>query len=242
MMMNSPTQKSSGWIPWMNYILIAVNVLVFLAGTAMELAGKDAGSMVRAGALYAPLILKGQGFYRLVTSVFLHADAAHLINNMIVQFAGGDIVERNLGHLRFAVLYFVSGICGNITSVVTDWLKGEYGFSIGASGAVFGITGALLFLIVTEVHEGIRAVDSRLPEAEEQGAGVSRPGSHASEAELKSLLIRAALMTVYLLYSGWRNPVINQAAHVGGIVTGFAAAALMMPRGRRNIDMLFRGG
>ena len=231
MMMNSPTQKSSGWIPWMNYILIAVNVLVFLAGTAMELAGKDAGSMVRAGALYAPLILKGQGFYRLVTSVFLHADAAHLINNMIVQFAGGDIV-----------LYFVSGVCGNITSVVTDWLKGEYGFSIGASGAVFGITGALLFLIVTEVHEGIRAADSRLPEAEEQGAGVSRPGSHASEAELKSLLIRAALMTVYLLYSGWRNPVINQAAHVGGIVTGFAAAALMMPRGRRNIDMLFRGG
>ena len=204
-------EMSSGdrYIPWVNYILIAVNVLVFAAGLLIGGSGRGAAFMYRQGALYAPLLLKGQDFHRLVTSIFLHADAAHLVNNMIVQFAGGGIAERNLGHLRYGLLYLLSGIGGNAASVLADLASGNYGFSVGASGAVFGVTGALLYLIL---HAFLA----------QKGKG---------SRALKSLILRAAVMTAYLLYTGWENPSINQAAHVGGLVCGFLLTALFM-RGR----------
>ena len=68
-------------IPYVNMILIAVNVVIFVAGIFLEPFGAGAESMFLKGALYAPLILKGQGFYRLVTSIFLHADASHLLSD-----------------------------------------------------------------------------------------------------------------------------------------------------------------
>ena len=140
--MYTERKKDLRQAPWMNALLIIINVLVFIAG----IAGRgDYGAMYRAGALYAPLLLKGQGFYRLITSVFLHADVSHLFNNMIVQFAGGGIVEKNIGHIRYGILYILCGICGNLTSAAADWLTGQYGYSVGASGAVFGVIGALVF-------------------------------------------------------------------------------------------------
>ena len=117
---------------WMNNLLIAVNVLVFAVGMAGTGRWRDPGSLYRAGALYAPLLLKGQGYYRLLTSIFLHADLSHLFNNMIVQFAGGEIVEKNLGHVRYGILYIVCGIGGNLVSVASDYFKGQYGYSVGS--------------------------------------------------------------------------------------------------------------
>ena len=215
-------------IPYVNMILIAVNVVIFVAGIFLEPVGAGAESMFLKGALYAPLILKGQGFYRLVTSIFLHADASHLVNNMIMQFAGGEIVERNMGHARYLLLYFFSGIGGNLASVLSDYMSRSYGYSIGASGAVFGVTGALLYMIFREAASGIR----RETEAPSGGNGLS--------PQMKSLVLRAVLMTVWLLYSGWRNPVINQAAHVGGLLSGFLFAAVLMPKGKRDISVLIR--
>ena len=181
---------------WMNDLLIAVNVLVFVLETAGAGRGRGLEHMYRAGALYAPLLFKGQGFYRLVTSIFLHADAGHLFNNMIVQFAGGEIVEKNVGHIRYGILYLLCGIGGNLASVLYDFLTREYGYSVGASGAVFGIIGAL------------------------------------------SLLIRAGIMTAYLLYSGWTNPVVNQAAHIGGLIFGFVLSMAMAPHIRSDLSDL----
>ena len=205
---------------WMNNLLIAVNVLVFAVGMADTGRWRDPGSLYRAGALYAPLLLKGQGYYRLLTSIFLHADLSHLFNNMIVQFAGGEIVEKNLGHVRYGILYIVCGIGGNLVSVASDYFKGQYGYSVGASGAVFGVIGALLFMILREAMNRKGAA---------QGA---------SQARMKSLVIRAGLMTVYLLYSGWSNPVINQAAHVGGMVIGFVLTTVLLPRGDSDLSDL----
>lgn len=205
---------------WMNNLLIAVNVLVFAVGMAGTGRWRDSGSLYRAGALYAPLLLKGQGYYRLLTSIFLHADLSHLFNNMIVQFAGGEIVEKNLGHVRYGILYIVCGIGGNLVSVASDYFKGQYGYSVGASGAVFGVIGALLFMILREAMNRKGAA---------QGP---------SQARMKSLVIRAGLMTVYLLYSGWSNPVINQAAHVGGMIMGFVLTTVLLPRGDSDLSDL----
>ena len=137
---------------------------------------------------------------------------------MIVQFAGGEIAERNLGHLRYGLLYLLAGIGGTVVSVLAYRLSGNYGLSVGASGAVFGVTGALLYLIL---H-----------------AYLAKNGETAGA--LKSLILRAALMTVYLLYSGWENPSINQAAHVGGLVCGFLLTALFMRGRKEDLEPLLR--
>ncbi|MDO5131602.1 MAG: rhomboid family intramembrane serine protease [Eubacteriales bacterium] len=227
-------------VSWANYLLMAVNVLVFVVGLVLDRVLHYDGFLYRRGLLYAPLILKGQGFYRLLTSVFLHADAGHLTNNMIVQFAGGDIVEKNLGHWRFIALYLLSGVAGNIVSVFHDYITGEYGFSIGASGAVFGVIGALLFLILQDVK---RRGEVRKDRWEEDAPAPEAPrpygGGRDAGAAARQLLLRAGVMTAWLLYSGWVNPRINQAAHVGGLFSGFLlAAVLMYRRPKADVGML----
>ena len=212
--MDMDRRESLQQAAWMDYILIIVNVLAFLIGFAGSANGLKAG-MYSAGALYAPLLFKGQGYYRLLTSVFLHADLSHLFNNMIVQFAGGGIVERNIGHIKYGILYLLCGIGGNIASAAMDYLSGQYGFSVGASGAVFGVIGALVYMVLREAKH-----------MRDNGLKPDR---------MKSLVIRTGLMTIYLLYSGWVNPVVNQAAHVGGLILGFVLASVMMPN--RQIDL-----
>ena len=126
-----------------NSLLIAVNVIVFLAGTAFELlTGKD--PLFAAGVMYPPAVLEAGQWYRLVTSMFLHVDAMHLANNMIMLAAVGLYVERNLGAIRFMLLYLISGVCGNLLSMLLDVKSQEFVFSAGASGAVFATVGALL--------------------------------------------------------------------------------------------------
>ena len=87
---------------------------------------------------------------------------------------------------------------------------------------------ALLYMIFREAAGGIR----RETESPSGGNGLS--------PQMKSLVLRAVLMTVWLLYSGWRNPVINQAAHVGGLLCGFLFAAVLMPKGKRDLSVLIR--
>lgn len=269
-------------VPWSTYVLIAANVVVFLLGTFAQGFGRDAGFVFSRGSLYAPVLFKGRELHRLFTSMFLHADAGHLINNMIVLFAGGGIVERNLGHVRFIALYIVSGLAGNAASVFTEYLTRSYSFSIGASGAVFGVIGALVFLILMEARRGSgreavrregagphdvrrgsgrgaarregsggaeiryvgRGSDAMYPDAiyieetmEETEGGDASSGKNGLTPSMKSLLVRTGLMTAYLLYSGWSNPSVNQAAHVGGIAGGFLLGAVLMPRGRRGADL-----
>lgn len=206
--MDHGNSRSVEYVPLANLLLMAVCVLAFLVSVTENRVTPYAGFLYRRGALYAPLLLKGQDFHRLVTAIFLHADAAHLMNNMIVQFAGGGIVERSLGHARYILLYLVSGIGGNLASVLMDWMQGSFAWSVGASGAVFGVTGALLFMILREARK-----------------------KEVPAPAMRSLLIRAGLMTAWLLYSGWANPMVNQAAHVGGLICGFVLAAVLMPHG-----------
>lgn len=192
-----------------NLILIAISAIVFAAG-AMNIPGIPSRDWIyMRGALYAPLLLKGQGFYRILTAVFIHADTMHLFNNLIVQFAGGNLLEKKIGHVRYALVFLLSGIAGNLVSVAADFVTGSFGFSVGASGAVFGVLGAMIFLIVRQRD---------------------RSGRY------RSLLLRTGLMTAYLLLSGWRNPSINQAAHAGGLAAGFVLCALMM-HGRSEVDL-----
>lgn len=126
------------------YILIMACVLMF--GICCIFDGIDAlrsitnYTALKMGANFAPLIRQGE-LWRVITYMFLHASLLHLIVNMYSLYALGASVENFLGRWKFIVVYFVSGICGGLLSAAT----GSNTISVGASGAIFGLAGALLY-------------------------------------------------------------------------------------------------
>ncbi len=126
------------------YILIMACVLMF--GICCIFDGIDAlrsitnYTALKMGANFAPLIRQGE-VWRVITYMFLHASLLHLIVNMYSLYALGASVENFLGRWKFIVVYFVSGICGGLLSAAT----GSNTISVGASGAIFGLAGALLY-------------------------------------------------------------------------------------------------
>ena len=146
------------------------------------------------------LVLRDGQYWRLLTSVFLHAGLSHLGSNLLVQILMGNIVERNLGHVRYLILFLLSGIGGNIVSVLYDNALGVNTYSVGASGAVFGVIGVLVLLIV-------------------KGRKKLRSGS--------SMLPRAAFAVFYAVYSGFKNPYTDNAAHIGGLAAGVLLGLLL---------------
>ena len=126
------------------YILIMARVLMF--GICCIFDGIDAlrsitnYTALKMGANFAPLIRQGE-LWRVITYMFLHASLLHLIVNMYSLYALGASVENFLGRWKFIVVYFVSGICGGLLSAAT----GSNTISVGASGAIFGLAGALLY-------------------------------------------------------------------------------------------------
>ena len=124
-------------------VLIAVNVSVYLA-TAIQGGRLDRpmGELFIDGALIGALVGDGE-WYRLVTASFLHGSLLHLLFNMVALWWIGSIVEQSLGTLRYLLVYFVSGLAGSAGALV---LSDATDVTIGASGAVYGIMGALLIL------------------------------------------------------------------------------------------------
>lgn len=179
-------------LSWANIILVVINVIVFLICTF------TGDLLYNRGAFNVEGLLDGQ-FYLLFTSMFLHWNIEHLFSNMIVLYYVGAIVERELGTFPYLALYLLSGLAGNIFSMGYEMFAHLYGNSVGASGAVFGVEGALLLLVMT--HRG----------------------------RLESMTVgRVAFAVAFSLYCGFTSAGVNNAAHVGGVLMGFAAAAVIV--------------
>ena len=183
-------------------LIVAANVLVFVA---MGLAGAgwfgvaDMMPYIRYGANHAVVTTDG-GWWRLGASMFLHYGILHLGLNMWALFQAGQLLERLLGRTLYTLVYFGSGITGSLVSLVGHGTKGAW--SAGASGAVFGVYGALIGYMLREKHA--------LPKS------VWQPG-------LKSALSFAG----YNLVIGLMLPGIDVSAHLGGLVGGFALGWLV---------------
>lgn len=186
-----------------NLVLAAVQILVFILCTA------TGNKMYIAGRCGTDLVLAQGQYWRLLTSVFLHAGLSHLGSNLLVQILMGNAVERNLGHIRYLALYLLSGIGGNVISVLYDRAQGVNIYSVGASGTVFGVMGTLFVLII-------------------RGRKKLRSGS--------SLLTRAAFAVFYAVYSGFRNPYTDNAAHLGGLAFGVVLGVLLTA-GLEDVDL-----
>jgi membrane associated rhomboid family serine protease len=123
--------------------LIAVNVVVY-----MITASQGGGINLPGGKLFYDWALQGRAvadgdWWRLATSMFLHGSMLHLIFNMLALYWLGTIVEQALGTPRFLLVYFVSGLAGSAGAL---WFSSQLAVTVGASGAIFGLIGALLIL------------------------------------------------------------------------------------------------
>ncbi|MFQ6865076.1 rhomboid family protein [Blautia sp.] len=178
-------------------ILVVLNALVFLA---VEFTGfsQDTVHMLDWGAAYTPCIVEEGETYRIFTSMFLHFGIEHLINNMLVLFVLGSRLERVIGSLRFAVIYFLGGIAGNVVSLLYDLKQGEAAVSAGASGAVFAVMGGMILVVL------------------------------CNKGRLEDLSMRQILiLAVFSLYFGFTSSGVDNAAHLGGFLAGFILAVIV---------------
>lgn len=142
-------------IPFTTIGLVLLNILVFLIverfGTSM-----DAWFMFEMGAATSESIIVDGQFWRLLTCTFLHFGLSHLGNNMIILGIAGSQVENRIGHARFLLFYTCAGIFASMCSAVWHYHLGETVISAGASGAIYGVLGAILVFTWKErAEEGV---------------------------------------------------------------------------------------
>lgn len=196
-------------------LLIAANVLVFIAmlwhGAGLEHTSN--GLQLAWGANFGPATKDGE-WWRLGSAMFLHFGVFHLGMNALSLWDGGRLVERMYGPARFLVLYFVSGLLGNLLSL---YAQGEQAVSGGASGAIFGVYGALLSYLWLERHELHRH-------------------------EFKHLFWGAALFCALAIFLGLQIRGIDNYAHLGGLAGGILAGLVLTPRPERHLARALAGG
>ncbi|MCH9666625.1 MAG: rhomboid family intramembrane serine protease [Actinomycetia bacterium] len=183
-------------VPVVTYVLIGINLLVFvlqISSTGME----------RALALWPPAVADGD-LYRLVTSAFLHFGTAHIAFNMLALYFVGPPLEAALGRLRFSALYLLSALGGS----VLVYLLTLNSLTAGASGAVYGLFGAL-FVVGRKLNMDVRGV-------------------------VAIIVLNLVFTFVYPLFTAQS---ISWQGHIGGLLTGAAIAAVYAyaPRQHRNL-------
>ena len=182
--------------------LIIINIGVFLVLSFIGMT-EDTMFMLEHGAMYEPYIVEGHQYYRIFTSLFLHFGIEHLLNNMVLLGALGWNLELETGRIKFLIIYFISGLGGNLLSLYMNIRADELVVSAGASGAIFGVMGALL-CVVLKNHGRVGRLTNR----------------------------GLFFMVVLSLYFGFTSSGVDNAAHIGGLVCGVAAAAVLYRRPR----------
>ena len=177
--------------PIITYILIAINVIMYLLITLL---GHDAFNF-NPNVLYkyGALVNKGNmiqvaDYLRLVSSIFLHGGLIHLLFNMYSLYIIGPQLESFFGKIKYTIIYLVSGLCGNLLSML---FLNDLEVSVGASGAIFGLIGALVYFgYHYRVYLG----------------GV-----------IKSQIIPLIVINLFI---GYMISGINNIAHIGGLIGG----------------------
>lgn len=171
--------------PIITVSLIIINVIVFILMYIFGKGSQDAFTLIKFGAFQKDLILGGE-YYRLITSAFLHIGIFHLLFNCYALYVIGRQLESFLGKIKFLIIDLVSALCGSLMSMIFP-----ISISAGASGAIFGLLGSLLYFGYNyRVYLG---------------------------TVLKSQII--PLILINLIF-GFMVSGINNAAHIGGLIGG----------------------
>ena len=176
--------------PIITTVLLAINILFFLYMDIFANIEQKTLLLFKYANISVMTLDKSE-FYRLITCTFMHADASHLLGNMLSLFVIGFQLEPAIGHIKFTILYLISGIGASICSVLYYNNIEVISIGIGASGAIFGLLGAYISLSL------LGRIDRR-------------------DVSYSRLIIAAGLM----LYFGMQQEAIDNAAHLGGIIIG----------------------
>lgn len=187
-------------LPPLTTALILALIAIYAWQVFITLGNKDASAVLE-GALVRERVLAGEG-WRILTAAFLHGGPDHLIGNLISLYILGLGCEHALGARGFAVVYVASAIGGSIVSMAVS-----PGPSIGASGAIFGLMGALI-LIMHRERDRIFVRDKRIGVVVAAWAG-------------------------YTLFLGSLSPMVDNGAHLGGLVAGALVVPLVPVRLKR---------
>lgn len=180
-----------------NLIIVAANVIVFVV---LSILGdtEDAFFMAQHGAAYTPYILENGEYYRLFTCMFLHFGISHLFFNMLLLVYIGDSLEMLAGKFKYLVIYLMGGVAGNVLSLLFDMHTEEYAVSAGASGAIFAVVGALIWIVLR------------------------------NKGNLEGYSIqRLLLMAVLTVADGFTMGGVDNLAHIGGLAAGFLLAVVL---------------
>lgn len=188
----------------LTYTIIAINLLAylftaFLSGNFIEM---DLQRLVDAGALYGPYVVFKEEWWRLGSAMFLHGGMTHLLMNMVSLYLVGRGAEIYFDGKSYITLYFFSGILGAFVSLAVH----PQGVGVGASGAVFGLFGALAGFFL----------------AHREKIGPQ------SKAFMKDFGIIILINIVF----GLAVPSVDISAHIGGLITGFVGG-FMIQRNRQ---------
>jgi rhomboid protease GluP len=180
--------------------IIGLNVAMFVVMLAAGagLMATNPAVHIRFGSNFGLLTFTGEP-WRLLTSAFIHFGVIHIAFNMYALWNGGVLTERLYGSARYAVIYLLSALAGSVTSSLWN----PTGNSAGASGAIFGVYGALLVFFT------VRRDDIPM-------------------ALLKSVRSGALSLCIYSLIIGAANPAIDNAAHIGGLLGGALSGWLLV--------------
>lgn len=184
--------------PFFTYVFMMISFAMF---ALLELSGGSTNSntLINFGAKFNPLILEGE-WWRFLTPIFLHIGFFHLLMNTFALFYIGGTVERIFGRIRFLFIYLFAGFGGVLASFIFS-----PNLSAGASGAIFGCFGALLYF------------------------GVIYP-----KLFLKTMGWNVVIVIVINLALGFYVPGIDNAGHIGGLIGGFLATGVVhFPRSKK---------
>lgn len=185
-----------------NTIIIVINVVVFAVLTFLG-DTTDVQFMHHHGANFWPSVIEEHEYYRLLICTFIHFGISHLFNNMLVLAYIGDNLERALGKVKYLVLYLAAGIGSSAVSAVWSMFKDEYSVSGGASGAIFGVVGALLVIVIK------------------------------NRGQLEDLSSRQLMFFAgFSIYHGVTSAGIDNMAHISGFLIGALLGGLLYRRKR----------
>jgi rhomboid protease GluP len=179
-------------------ILIDLNIAVFLLMVlfGVNFLAPDTQSLLKWGANFRAVTLAGQ-CWRLLTCCFIHIGIFHLLMNMYALLYIGFLLEPHLGRARFLSAYLLTGIAASVTSL---WWH-EFIVNAGASGAIFGMYGVFLALLMSNLFE---------------------------KTEGRALLTSIGVFVIYNLANGM-SPGIDNAAHAGGLISGILIGIAFIP-------------
>lgn len=191
--------ERKGVRPIVTYVTSALCLIAYV-GMSVGSGGRMGLSwptLVGYGANYGPVTTSGQ-WWRLITALFLHGGLLHLLVNLWVMWHSGRLTERLFGSGRYALIWLGTGLVASMSSVT--WNPSLA--SVGASGAIFGVLGAFL-------------------------GHAMRPGARLSMRVLKTHWISTAIFVLFSLANGLMGVGIDNAAHVGGFLSGLAMGMLL---------------